>query len=56
MLEALENVSFEDLTRRREGYDPENGCNLAWVLLHVVEDEIYRRGQISLVQKLYKVR
>ena len=54
MLEALKGVTFEDFAQRRPGYDPETGCNLAWVLYHMAEDEIHHRGQISLIQKLYK--
>jgi uncharacterized damage-inducible protein DinB len=54
LLESMNNVTFEDLSRRIKGYDPENGCNLAWVLFHMIEDEIYHRGQISYLRKLYK--
>jgi uncharacterized damage-inducible protein DinB len=54
LLQALKNLTFEDFTKRVEGYDADTGCNLAWVLFHMVEDEIYHRGQISMVRKLYK--
>ncbi|WP_162910557.1 DinB family protein [Hymenobacter oligotrophus] len=54
LLAALEGVSEEQLTRRIEDYDPVHGCNLAWVLFHLAEDEIYHRGQISLLLKLQR--
>ena len=54
MLSALTHISHEDLTKRIEDYDAETGCNLAWVLYHMVEDEIYHRGQISMIRKLYR--
>jgi len=54
MLDALDKVTFDDFTERIEDYDAENGCNLAWVLYHMMEDEIYHRGQISMIRKLYK--
>ncbi|MDN3549595.1 DinB family protein [Mucilaginibacter aquaedulcis] len=54
LLNALNNITHEDFTRRIEDYDEETGCNLAWVLYHKAEDEIYHRGQISMIRKLYK--
>ena len=54
LLEALKNLTFEDFTKRIEGYDADTGCSLAWVLFHMIEDEIYHRGQISMIRKLYK--
>jgi hypothetical protein len=54
MIHALENISFEEFTKRIEEYNPVSGCNLAWALYHIVEDEIYHRGQISMIRKLYK--
>jgi len=54
MVTALQGLGYEDLVKRREGYDDAEGCNLAWVLFHMVEDEIYHRGQISIIRKLYK--
>lgn len=56
LLAALEQVSFDDFIKRRADYDPVEGCNLAWVLYHMAEDEIYHRGQISIIRKLYKER
>ncbi|WP_324679045.1 DinB family protein [Hymenobacter sp. GOD-10R] len=54
LLQALQNLTFKDFTKRLEGYDADTGCNLAWVLFHMLEDEIYHRGQISIIRKLYK--
>jgi uncharacterized damage-inducible protein DinB len=54
MVEAVKDVSFHDFSRKIDGYDPQEGCNLAWALYHMVEDEIYHRGQISLIKKLYQ--
>ncbi|WP_400190198.1 DinB family protein [Hymenobacter sp. B81] len=54
MLAALQGLTFVDFTRRLAAYDPETGADLAWVLYHLVEDEIYHRGQISLLLKLYQ--
>ena len=56
MLHALSKLTHEDFTRRVDDYDDETGCNLAWVLYHMVEDEIYHRGQMSIVRKLYKMQ
>jgi len=54
MLASLADVTHDDLTRRINDYDAETGCNLAWVLYHMVEDEIYHRGQISVIRKFYR--
>jgi uncharacterized damage-inducible protein DinB len=54
LLEALRSVTFEDFSKRIEGFDDETGCNLAWAMYHMAEDEVHHRGQISLLQKLYK--
>jgi len=54
MLSALAKVTHEDFTRRIDDYEEQTGCNLAWVLYHMAEDEIYHRGQISMIRKLYK--
>ncbi|MEO6631903.1 MAG: DinB family protein [Mucilaginibacter sp.] len=56
MLDSLTELTHEDFTRRIDDYDDETGCNLAWVLYHMAEDEIYHRGQISIIRKLYKDR
>ncbi len=53
-LQAIDGLSNEDFFRKREGYNPETGHNLAWTLYHVAEDEVHHRGQISLIRKLYK--
>jgi len=52
-LESFKNIDFDSFTRRIEGYDPQEGCNLAWVLYHMIEDEIQHRGQITLLHKMY---
>ena len=54
MVEKIKALSTEELYRRIDGYDKETGCNLAWVLYHVAEDEVHHRGQISIIRKLYK--
>jgi uncharacterized damage-inducible protein DinB len=52
-LESFKKMDFDSFTRRIEGYDPQEGCNLAWVLYHMIEDEIRHCGQIALLHKLY---
>ncbi len=54
LLKALEPLTFEEFTKRIDEYDPVTGCNLAWVLYHMAEDEVHHRGQISILRKLYK--
>jgi len=54
LCEAVKKLNKEDLYKKREGFDKETGCNLAWVLYHAAEDEIHHRGQILLLRKLYK--
>ncbi|QMU31397.1 DinB family protein [Adhaeribacter radiodurans] len=54
LMEALQKITFTNFVKRIEDYDPVTGCNLAWALYHMVEDEIYHRGQISIIRKLYK--
>ncbi|MDQ4141111.1 MAG: DinB family protein [Bacteroidota bacterium] len=54
LIASLKGLTFENFTKRIEDYDPVTGCNLAWALYHMVEDEIYHRGQISILRKLYK--
>jgi uncharacterized damage-inducible protein DinB len=54
MLEQIRLLSKEDFYKRREGYNPNTGYNLAWVLYHSAEDEVHHRGQISILRKLYK--
>jgi len=50
----IRKLNKKDFHERREGYDKENGCNLAWVLYHLAEDELHHRGQISILRKLYQ--
>ncbi len=52
-VESVKMLDTEAFHKKREGYDPDTGCNLAWVLYHVAEDEVHHRGQISLLRKLY---
>jgi uncharacterized damage-inducible protein DinB len=49
----IKQLSADQFQQKREGYDPETGCNLAWVLYHLAEDEVHHRGQISILRKLY---
>lgn len=56
MLTALKALSPTEFKEKREGYNPETGCNLAWILYHMAEDEVHHRGQISILRKLYKTR
>jgi uncharacterized damage-inducible protein DinB len=53
-LESFKSIDFDSFTRRIEGYDPQEGCNMAWVLYHMIEDEIRHCGQIALLRKMYK--
>lgn len=52
-LKKISQLSITEFHRKRAGYDPENGCNLAWVLYHLAEDEVHHRGQITIIRKLY---
>jgi hypothetical protein len=54
LIQSLKPITFDHFVKRIEGYDPETGCNLAWVLYHLAEDEVHHRGQISILRKLYK--
>ena len=58
LIDTVKELSFEKLAKKIDGhyYDPEQGCNLAWALYHMVEDEIYHRGQISMIRKLYAMQ
>ncbi len=53
LLEAMKGVTKESFHRKRKGYHPETGFNLAWALYHLAEDEVHHRGQISIIHKLY---
>ncbi|MDF7813775.1 hypothetical protein P1X16_20525 [Hymenobacter sp. YC55] len=53
-VQAVRALTFEDFTKRIEGYQANIGCTLAWVLFHLIEDEIYHRSQIRLIRKLHK--
>jgi hypothetical protein len=52
LLESLKSVNFEDFSKISESRDYGSSCNLAWALFHLIEDEIYHRGQISIIKKL----
>ncbi len=52
LLAALENVTFENFSKIFKSKDYNAECNLAWILYHMIEDEIYHRGQISILKKL----
>lgn len=54
LLEAIDSLSIKDFYKKREGYNPNTGHNLAWTLYHLAEDEVHHRGQMSLIRKLYK--
>lgn len=56
LLQSLKGLPMEDFTRNRKGYDQQTGCNLAWILYHMAEDEVHHRGQISIIRKLYKAQ
>jgi uncharacterized damage-inducible protein DinB len=56
MLDAISQLSKEDFHRKRDGYNPKTGYNLAWVLYHQAEDEVHHRGQISILRKLFKLK
>jgi uncharacterized damage-inducible protein DinB len=55
IVEEIKLLSTEEFYRKREGYNPKTGYNLAWVLYHSAEDEVHHRGQISIIRKLYKL-
>lgn len=55
LVKAVSALNAEQFFEKREGYNPNTGCNLAWILYHLAEDEVHHRGQISLILKLYKV-
>lgn len=53
LMDSIETVTPAYFAEHRQGYNPETGFNLAWVLYHLAEDEIHHRGQISILRKLY---
>lgn len=54
MIDAIFKIDKASFFEKRKGYNPETGYNLAWVLYHLVEDEVHHRGQMSIIRKLYK--
>ncbi|MGJ1243017.1 DinB family protein [Sphingobacterium siyangense] len=53
-LQSLLTLTFEDFSKVLQNNDYGENCNLAWVLFHMVEDEIYHRGQISILLKIMR--
>jgi len=56
MLQAIGSLTESAFKEKRDGYNPNTGCNLAWMLYHMAEDEVHHRGQISILRKLFKSR
>lgn len=54
LLAQIHKLDTEEFHKKREGYHPETGFNLAWALYHLAEDEVHHRGQISILKKLYE--
>ncbi len=54
LFRKLNSISKEDFHKKRNGYNPNTGHNLAWTLYHLAEDEVHHRGQISIIRKLYQ--
>lgn len=52
LIKSLKQVNFEDFSETFESKDYGSTCNMAWILFHMIEDEIYHRGQISMIKKL----
>ncbi|MBN4081622.1 DinB family protein [bacterium AH-315-C07] len=53
LIEKINSLNRYDFHKKREGYNPNTGHNLAWTLYHLAEDEVHHRGQISIIRKLY---
>jgi uncharacterized damage-inducible protein DinB len=56
MLDAIRSLDAAEFREKRDGYNPNTGFNLGWVLYHLSEDEVHHRGQISILRKLYKTQ
>jgi uncharacterized damage-inducible protein DinB len=54
LIEQIQKLDVTKFHKKREGYNPKTGHNLAWTLYHLAEDEVHHRGQISILRKLYK--
>ncbi|HQW95476.1 MAG TPA: DinB family protein [Saprospiraceae bacterium] len=52
LLESFKQVNFETFSKIFQSKDYGSNSNLAWALFHMIEDEIYHRGQISMIKKL----
>lgn len=55
LLKSLQHVKLEDFIKTFDSREYGGECNLAWLLYHMMEDEIYHRGQISMIKKLRQV-
>jgi len=53
-LKSLSTLTFGDFSEVLQNQDYGERCNLAWILFHMIEDEIYHRGQISIILKLLR--
>jgi len=56
LLVAIGSLDPAEFREKRDGYNPNTGFNLGWVLYHLSEDEVHHRGQISILRKLYKTQ
>jgi uncharacterized damage-inducible protein DinB len=56
MLGAIRSLDTAEFREKRDGYNPNTGFNLGWVLYHLAEDEVHHRGQISILKKLYNMQ
>lgn len=54
MFAQIKKLGIDEFHRKRKGYHPETGYNLAWALYHIAEDEVHHRGQITIIRKLYQ--
>jgi len=53
---AIRSLDTAEFREKRDGYNPNTGFNLGWVLYHLAEDEVHHRGQISILRKLFKTQ
>jgi uncharacterized damage-inducible protein DinB len=54
MFTQIKQLNTIEFHKKRDGYHPETGYNLAWALYHLAEDEVHHRGQITIIRKLYQ--
>ncbi len=55
LFDKIQSLDSHEFFKKREGYNPNTGNNLAWVLYHLAEDEVHHRGQITILKKLYQL-